>query len=1020
MKKIILTVCHAVLTGAVAFAAMTSEDLSFVASSDGTTQKYVKLTPANLPSEKIDVVIWLHGHGSDRTQVSQSRGECAGSRDFCEENGMLLVSPDYRAKTSWMGPAAEADMLQLLTILKADYSVGRVFFVGGSMGGSSSLTFAGLHPDLVDGVTGFNPLADHTTYENFQDAIAASFGGSKTEVPDEYAKRSAITHVSELAAAKVPIALTLGGADTSVPPASARQLAAEINALNPGQVYVDEVATRGHETDYNATLKALRQMLCRANGTDYDEEYGGGTTGGGDMPAGATSAVGLVAWWPFGKHGLNDASGHGYSLVAGPEAVIGETVTLAGSSAGNAQSGLSASGIPFSQMEAVTVDMWLRYSAAPEWEWQLVELSSDFNSSYGAFLCYNDSSAGCVYSGVHPAGYSMVQSGSNALAEKVGAWRHVVAVYAKGAYGDNLRLYVDGVDVTTSSRYTSSTTGVVFPDKTLYFGGRNGKATVLGEMDSMKVWSRALTADEVAFNYAAGRDFCLLSTVTGYPTDVPCSQMSPSYGPVAFTNGESVSFSAKCDLKDIGIVGWRIYTNAADSAERVLMLSGTGASGSFTYSGVVCNLEWQFSLPPHPMVAFTSPMDVSEGKARFSYLATNGSAGDVRVLAVCGSSPTSMDVTNELALVTSACACEARFPVSTMRGALCVRLVALGPTGSVVAVSPIKVWRQTVNKLCYYPFGDMELHDATGNGLNLKAKGSVTLENGGATFASGAQLVTDGKLDLSYLDSVVASCWVRNAGSATAGAALMEQNSPAYYNLNGAIMVCYDTSLSCLMSFVGYLKVNGNPIYSCVASEKGDFDSFWHNVAVIYSKKAYPDDIKVYVDGVNKSREITEAEKSNYRGSATTTTFASAPLTLGGRGSSVSFVGQMDEVVVAECSADAADAVAAQIYGEGLWAVKGEVSPDGVTVEVPEDCPADQVFPPVGTTFGYGPGEPVPVVAEGKAFDRWLCTLSTNGINSAEWKTWRRLSAASGAFQHPGVPVKVTWRKRTGSVLVVR
>ena len=52
----------------------------------------------------------------------------------------------------------------------------------------------------------------------------------------------------------------------------------------------------------------------------------------------------------------------------------------------------------------------------------------------------------------------MVQSGSNVLADKVGARRHGVAVYAKGTYGDNLRLYVDGVDVTTLGSVCNAST----------------------------------------------------------------------------------------------------------------------------------------------------------------------------------------------------------------------------------------------------------------------------------------------------------------------------------------------------------------------------------------------------------------------------------------------------------------------------------------------------------------------------------------------------------------------------------
>ena len=285
-------------------------------------------------------------------------------------------------------------------------------------------------------------------------------------------------------------------------------------------------------------------------------------------------------------------------------------------------------------------------------------------------------------------------------------------------------------------------------------------------MDSLKVWSRALTAAAVVFNCAAGRGYNPGApfSVTGSPADVPCSQMSPAYGVTALTNGEAVAFSAKCDLKGVGISGWRIYTNAADLIEKVLMLSGSGSSGNLTY----------------------------------------------------------------------------------------------------------------------------------------------------------------------------------------------------------------------------------------------------------------PDDVQVYVDGVSRFREITAAEMATYRASATAITFANATMTLGGRGSTDNLVGQMDEVMVAECPEGAADALVAEIHGEGLLAVKCEFSSDGVTVEVPEGSPADQVFPLVGTTFGYAAGEIVPIVAEGELFDSWLCTLSTNGSNSAEWKTWCRLPAAPGEFQHPGVPVKVSWRKKTCLVLTVR
>jgi hypothetical protein len=73
-----------------------------------------------------DVLIALHGHGSYRWQfVKEKRDECRAARDVARQHGMLFISPDYRAKTSWMGPAAEADLVQIIGDLKAKHAIGR-------------------------------------------------------------------------------------------------------------------------------------------------------------------------------------------------------------------------------------------------------------------------------------------------------------------------------------------------------------------------------------------------------------------------------------------------------------------------------------------------------------------------------------------------------------------------------------------------------------------------------------------------------------------------------------------------------------------------------------------------------------------------------------------------------------------------------------------------------------------------------------------------------------------------------
>ena len=104
---------------------------------------------------------------------------------------MIYVSPDYRATTSWMGPRAEEDTVQTIQDLRDRYRVNKAILVGGSMGGVAVPTFTALHPDQVDGVCSLNGMANHFEYSNFQEAIRASFSGTKAEIPLEYKLRSA-------------------------------------------------------------------------------------------------------------------------------------------------------------------------------------------------------------------------------------------------------------------------------------------------------------------------------------------------------------------------------------------------------------------------------------------------------------------------------------------------------------------------------------------------------------------------------------------------------------------------------------------------------------------------------------------------------------------------------------------------------------------------------------------------------------------------------------------------------------
>ena len=239
------------------------EDIAFASDVDGSRQRYVLMTPRGHESNDTrSLLIALHGHGSDRWQfVRQQRGECKAARDIAVRHRMFLIAPDYRASTSWMGPAAEADLVQIIRNAKRQFQVERVLLCGGSMGGTAALTFTALHPDLVDGVAAFNGTANLVEYDRFQDAIAQSFGGTRTEVPEEYKKRSAEYSPRSFT---VPLAVTTGGKDTVVPGDSVLRLVGVIRKWNNHVLSIHR-PTGGHSTSYTDALQAL-QFVVDASG----------------------------------------------------------------------------------------------------------------------------------------------------------------------------------------------------------------------------------------------------------------------------------------------------------------------------------------------------------------------------------------------------------------------------------------------------------------------------------------------------------------------------------------------------------------------------------------------------------------------------------------------------------------------------------------------------------------------------------------------------------------------------------
>ncbi|MHB1457662.1 MAG: carboxylesterase family protein [Armatimonadota bacterium] len=245
-------------------------DIVFLTKIDNSMQRYVEMLPSKyIKGKKYNVLIALHGHGSDRWQyIRDARDECRASRDTAGKHEMIFISPDYRATTSWMGPEAESDLLQIIRSTRRKYNIGKVFVTGASMGGSSSLTFAALHPDLIAGVASQNGTANHLEYENFQDAIRESFGGTKAEKPLEYKNRSPEYWPEKFT---IPVAIAAGGKDELVPSGSVVRLANILKKIGRKVmlIYREE---GGHSTDYADTAATIEFVIRNAAEETPDSE----------------------------------------------------------------------------------------------------------------------------------------------------------------------------------------------------------------------------------------------------------------------------------------------------------------------------------------------------------------------------------------------------------------------------------------------------------------------------------------------------------------------------------------------------------------------------------------------------------------------------------------------------------------------------------------------------------------------------------------------------------------------------
>ena len=203
--------------------------MTYTSSLDGA-QDWALFLPGDTSK---NTIVYLHGSFSGADQIFTRRD----IRDFWLSRILAgrhaLLSVNMRG-TSYMSPAATTDMTDLLRYTREELGCGDFTLLGGSGGASSAMAYAVLHPENVHGVIAmgmcdiltrldFARKSANPVLRDLARCVFSAYGATPEENPALYEARSVLRHANQLT---MPIVLTMGENDTSIPVVETRKIAA--------------------------------------------------------------------------------------------------------------------------------------------------------------------------------------------------------------------------------------------------------------------------------------------------------------------------------------------------------------------------------------------------------------------------------------------------------------------------------------------------------------------------------------------------------------------------------------------------------------------------------------------------------------------------------------------------------------------------------------------------------------------------------------------------------------------------
>lgn len=202
---------------------------------------------------KKNTIVYLHGSFSFADQIFTRQD----IRNFwlkrALEGNHNLLSINMRG-TSYMSPAATADLVDLLDYCRNNLNCDKLILLGGSGGASSAMAYACLHPEKINGVIAmgmcdifarldFARKSKNETLQKLAEVSFESYGGSLEEKPELYKARSIMANINKL---NMPIILTMGEADCLIPVVETRKIAEAMKNKNNFTYY--EIPNGNHDS----------------------------------------------------------------------------------------------------------------------------------------------------------------------------------------------------------------------------------------------------------------------------------------------------------------------------------------------------------------------------------------------------------------------------------------------------------------------------------------------------------------------------------------------------------------------------------------------------------------------------------------------------------------------------------------------------------------------------------------------------------------------------------------------------